>query len=38
MQRALSDDEFSWGIMARNVVGVDVIGSFIVINWLELEA
>jgi hypothetical protein len=38
MQRALSDDELSWGIVARNVVGVDVIRSFIVINWLKLEA
>lgn len=37
MQRALRDDEFARRVVARHVVGVDVVGAFVVIDRLQLE-
>lgn len=37
VQRALRDDEFTWRVVARHVVGVDVVGAFVVIDRLQLE-
>jgi hypothetical protein len=38
MQRPLSHDKLSRGIVARYIIGVDVIGSFVVVDGLQLEA
>lgn len=38
MQRSLCDDELARRIVTRHVVGVDVIGAFIVVDGLQLES
>lgn len=38
MKRSLGDNELTRRIVTRHVIGVDVIGAFVVVDGLQLES